>query len=48
MDEEFKSLLENQTWDLVECPPGVKPVPMKWVYKIKRNADGSVSIDQDW
>ena len=42
MDEEFKSLLENQTWDLVECPPGVKPVPMKWVYKIKRNADGSV------
>ena len=42
MDEEFKSLLENQTWDLVECPSGVKPVPMKWVYKIKRNADGSV------
>ena len=42
MDEEFKSLLENQTWELVECPLGVKPVPMKWVYKIKRNADGSV------
>jgi hypothetical protein len=42
MDEEFKSLLENQTWELVECPLGVKPVPMKWVYKIKRNGDGSV------
>jgi hypothetical protein len=42
MDDEFKSLLENGTWELVECPPGVKPVPMKWVFKIKRNADGSV------
>lgn len=42
MNDEFKSLLENGTWELVECPPGVKPVPMKWVYKIKRNADGSV------
>jgi hypothetical protein len=42
MDEEFKSLLENGTWELVECPLGVKPVPMKWVFKIKRNADGSV------
>ena len=42
MNDEFKSLLENGTWELVECPPGVKPVPMKWVFKIKRNADGSV------
>ena len=42
MNEEFKSLLENGTWELVECPLGVKPIPVKWVYKIKRNADGSV------
>jgi hypothetical protein len=27
---------------LVECPLEVKPVPIKWVYKIGRNADGSV------
>lgn len=42
MDEEMRSLMENGTWELEECPVGVKPVPMKWVYKIKRNADGSV------
>jgi hypothetical protein len=48
MDKEFNSLLENQTWELVECPLGVKPVPMKWVYKITRNADGSVERFKAW
>ncbi|GAQ92752.1 protein with reverse transcriptase [Klebsormidium nitens] len=42
MDEEMRSLLENGTWELVERPEGVKPVPMKWVYKIKRDALGNV------
>jgi hypothetical protein len=42
MDEEMRSLLENGTWELVEKPDGVKPVPMKWVYKIKRDALGNV------
>jgi hypothetical protein len=35
MDDEMRSLLENRTWELVPKPEGVKPVPMKWVYKIK-------------
>jgi len=42
MDEEMRSLLENGTWELVERPEGVKPIPMKWVYKIKRDAQGNV------
>jgi hypothetical protein len=42
MDEEMRSLLENATWEIVEKPEGVKPVPMKWVYKIKRDAMGNV------
>ncbi|GAQ93583.1 putative retrotransposon protein [Klebsormidium nitens] len=42
MDEEMRSLLENGIWELVEKPEGVKPVPMKWVYKIKRDALGNV------
>ena len=25
--EEFRSLVENQTWELEEVPPGVKPLP---------------------
>ncbi|GAQ93236.1 hypothetical protein KFL_013790010, partial [Klebsormidium nitens] len=42
MDEEIRTLLENGTWELVEKPEGVKAVPMKWVYKIKRDALGNV------
>ena len=42
MDEEMQSLLENGTWELIEKPEGVKPVPMKWVYEIKRDALGYV------
>ena len=42
MDDEFKSLLGNNTWTLETPPPGIKPIPVKWVYKIKRNADGSI------
>ncbi|GAQ93102.1 hypothetical protein KFL_012990020 [Klebsormidium nitens] len=33
MDEEMRSLLENGTWELVEKPEGVKPVPMKYMQK---------------
>jgi hypothetical protein len=42
MDEEMHSLLENGTWELVERPEGVKPIPMKWVYKVKRDAQGNI------
>ncbi|GAQ93561.1 hypothetical protein KFL_016490010, partial [Klebsormidium nitens] len=42
MDDEMRSLLENGTWELVPKPEGVKPVPMKWVYKIKRDAAGNI------
>jgi hypothetical protein len=42
MDKEMRSLLENGTWELVERPEGVKPIPMKWVYKVKRDAQGNV------
>jgi len=42
MDEEMRSLLANGTWELVERPEGIKPIPMKWVYKVKRDAQGNV------
>jgi hypothetical protein len=42
MQEEYDSLLENQTWDLVPLPPGRKLVICKWVYRTKREADGQV------
>jgi len=42
MDEEMVSLLGNNTWSIVPLPAGVKPVPVKWVFKKKRNAAGNV------
>lgn len=42
MDEEYASLLANQTWTLERPPPGIKPIPTKWVYKLKRGSDGAV------
>ncbi len=38
----MRSLLENGTWELVERPEGVKPIPMKWVYKVKWDAQRNV------
>ena len=37
------ALAENQTWDLVDAPKGVKPIGCRWVHKIKYNTDGSVN-----
>ncbi|RVW84526.1 Retrovirus-related Pol polyprotein from transposon TNT 1-94 [Vitis vinifera] len=42
MNEEMKSLHKNETWELVECPPGKKPVGCRWIYTVKYKADGSI------
>lgn len=42
MKEEMKSLNENETWKMVPLPKGRKAISCKWIYKIKRNPDGSV------
>ena len=41
-DSEFKSLMDNHTWDLVELPSGRKPIGSKWVFKVKHDGDGKV------
>ena len=40
--DEISSIEKNNTWILVDLPKGVKPIGLKWVVKIKRNADGSI------
>jgi hypothetical protein len=35
MNEEYHSLMENDTWDLVPLPKGRKLVRCKWVYRTK-------------
>lgn len=42
IEEELQSLEKNGTWNLVELPEGRRAVDNKWVFKIKRNSDGSV------
>ena len=42
MEEEIKSLDDNNVWELVEPPAGRKIVGSKWVYKIKHDGEGRV------
>eukprot|EP00253_Pinus_taeda_P027551 PITA_27551 len=42
MNEEYHSLLANDTWDLVPLSKGRKLVRCKWVYKTKYGPDGKV------
>ena len=39
--EEFKSHIDNGTWELAELPPGKHDITCKWVFRLKTNADGS-------
>jgi histone deacetylase 1/2 len=42
MDEEYQALQHNNTWHLVPAGVGKNVIDCKWVYKVKRRADGSV------
>lgn len=43
MQDEYKALLDNNTWSLVSRPPGANLVSGKWVFKHKFNSDGSLT-----
>ena len=40
MKEEFNSLKENNTWNLVKLPPNKKAIGCKWIYKLKESFSG--------
>jgi hypothetical protein len=48
VNEEYRSLMENDTWDLVPLPKGRKLVICKWVYRTKYASDGSVESHKVW
>jgi len=42
MIKEIEALEKNNTWSVVNLPPGKKPINCKWVYKAKYHSDGSL------
>ena len=39
---EYQSLMENDTWDLVELPKEREVISSKWVFKVKHDSCGKV------
>lgn len=35
VDEEYLSLIENETWTLAQLPPNQIQIKCKWIFKIK-------------
>ena len=42
MEEELKSIRDNDTWALAELPHGHHAIGLKWVYKVKRDENGAI------
>ena len=42
INSEVESILHIHTWEMVDLPPGCKPLGYKWIFKKKMKADGSI------
>ena len=42
MEDELKSLMEMNTFKIVDRPKDRKVISCKWVYRIKRNSEGKI------
>ncbi|KAF5374058.1 hypothetical protein D9757_010721 [Collybiopsis confluens] len=42
MDAEIEQLNKLNTYKLTQCPPDRVPIANKWVYRVKRDADGKI------
>ncbi|XP_026428211.1 uncharacterized protein LOC113324087 [Papaver somniferum] len=47
MCEEIDALVQNGTWDYVPYRPGMNVVGCKWVFRVKKKADGTVERCKD-
>ena len=43
MKAEIQSMYDNQVWDMVDLPPGFRPIENKWVFKRKSDKDGNLT-----
>jgi hypothetical protein len=42
MQDEYRALMSNRTWELVPRPPGANIVTGKWLFRHKLKADGTL------
>ena len=40
--EEYNSIMKNDVWEIVPRPEGKSVVTSRWLYKVKKAADGNV------
>lgn len=40
---EINSIKENKTWELTTLPPRQKVIGLKWIFKLKKDANGKVT-----
>jgi len=44
MRSEIDSIGDNQVWNLVDLPDGVRPIECKWIHKKKKDMDENVHV----
>jgi hypothetical protein len=44
MKQELESMEKNRTWELVNLPTDHRPISLKWVFKLKKDEKGLVTI----
>ena len=42
MKSKIESMKENQVWNSIDPPDGVRTIECKWIYKKKKDIDGNV------
>ncbi|KAK3022258.1 hypothetical protein RJ639_047808 [Escallonia herrerae] len=42
INEEIDSMMKNGTWNMVDLPPGSKPIGCKWIFKKKLRVNGLI------
>ena len=41
-DNEYKSLMEKETWELVKLPEECQAIPYKWILRVKYDQHGNM------
>ena len=42
MNEEIKSIKDNDVWELISLPKGMKPISSKWIFNTREGSKGDM------